>query len=319
MIVIDFCELTKELWRIYFSGTEQEAQDAMQWMTPDCVVIGTGGHEFYSSAAEFTHAVAGEIAERKNISFQFQDFWCKEKALGDDTRLVYGTIHIWWENEEKNISINMDSRFSFLYHRTDGVWKIVFIHQSVPNREQKEGEYYPKSLIAQIKTAQMAAVKFAKLAETDGLTGLMNYSSFQRLWQERADQDSWLFIMDLDDFKQINDTYGHITGNRALQRFSHILRSVSRSGDLICRMGGDEFIVFCRGMSDADAAARMAKQIFEQAEAERIDQGFPIRVSIGGTAVRKGERLDDAVERADQALYDVKRSSKNGYLVQQPH
>lgn len=313
---MDFCETTKKLWRIYFSSEQQDVWTALKWLAPDCVIIGTGAHEFYTNLEDFARALNAEIAERKNIAFQFKDLWCRQQALGEDACLVYGAVRIWWESDDKNIYIDMDSRFSLLYRRIMGEWKIVLIHQSVPNREQADGEYYPKTLSEQLKKAQDAAHEFAKLAEQDGLTGLSNYTVFQKRWQEWQDKDSWLFMMDLDDFKSINDTYGHIEGNRVLQEVAAVLKAATRGGDVVCRMGGDEFLLLCGGLKGEEAAAKLARRILRNVNEESENARHPVRISIGGAAVRHGEPVESAIERADRALYEVKKTTKNRFQLQ---
>ena len=313
---MDFCETTKELWHIYFSGEQQDLWAALKWLAPDCVIIGTGAHEFYTKVEDFAQALNEEIAERKDIAFQFKDLWCRQKALGEDACLVYGAVRIWWESDDKSIFIDMDSRFSVVYQRIMGEWKIVLMHQSVPNREQADGEYYPKALSEQLRKAQDAANEFAKLAEQDGLTGLSNYAMFQKRWQDWQDKDSWLFMMDLDDFKSINDTYGHMEGNRVLQEVAAVLSTVTRSEDVVCRMGGDEFLLLCGGLQGEEAAAKLARRILKNVNEGSENARHPIRISIGGTAVRYGEPVESAIERADRALYEVKKTTKNRFQLQ---
>lgn len=77
--------------------------------------------------------------------------------LEPDSCLVYGKLHLWWESEDKSTYINMDSRFTFLYHKIKGSWKIVHIHQSMPNKEQSDGEYYPKTLLEKVQELQELA------------------------------------------------------------------------------------------------------------------------------------------------------------------
>ena len=312
---MDLCEFTKKLWAVYYLGEEQENFRMMEVIDPDCVIIGTGKHEFYRDAAQFSAALAEEIAERQDLHFQIRDLWCQELAVTPQISLVYGGSHIWWESEDRRSYINMDCRFSILYRREGESWRIIHIHQSMPSREQGDGEYYLKTLREQIEESQEQIQRLSRLARNDALTGLINYRTFQELYQERRWQSAWLFIIDVDDFKQINDTYGHLFGNHALQRLSRILSQTIRFGDLVCRMGGDEFVLLCEGLRSRESAAALAERLLEQVSASAESSTAWMGISLGITPVRPGEPLDDAFTRADSALYAAKAAGKNRYII----
>ncbi len=309
-------ELTREIWNIYFCGGEQTNLDILtELVDPECVIIGTGKHEFYQSIEAFAQALSAEMSERKDIHFQFKDFWCEEKKLTADISLVYGGIYIWWESKDKRVCINMDSRFSILYQLTGEHWKIVHIHQSLPNMDQLEGEYYPKTLSEEIEKSRKKIETLSKLAQNDSLTGLINFRTFQEQYAVEPHENAWLFIMDLDDFKHINDTYGHLSGNHMLQKLSHILRSTFRSNDLICRLGGVEFVLLCKGLSSSNAARSLAQRLLDQVSACAKEEPAWTSLSIGMTAIRGNEPLDEAINRADSALYVAKASGKNQFRI----
>ena len=312
---MDFCKVTEELWRVYLTAGRKENREALGILAPDCVIIGTGKHEFYTNMEDFALALGEEISERQDISFQIKDFWCEQKELGPDACFVYGGIHIWWESEDQKIHIDMDSRFSLIFRQTDEGWKVVHLHQSLPNKEQMDGEFYPKTLTEQVKLAQKTAEEMAWLAQRDSLTGLINYTTLEGKWPAWSENGGWLFILDLDDFKKTNDTYGHVTGNHVLKEMARILLSNIRSGDIACRMGGDEFLLLCDSLSDETDASHLAARILETVKAADPGDGSWAGVSLGGTAVLPGETLESAINRADKALYSVKNTTKNGYRI----
>lgn len=313
---MDFCKQTEELWRIYFSAAQEETQQALELLDENVVIIGTGAHEFYNNRRAFSGALDEEVREREDIAFHFKNFWCEQKEIGPDACLVYGGVYIWWESDDKRVSIDMDSRFSVLYQRVAGVWKVVHIHQSMPNREQLAGEYYPKTLTEQVRKAQAIADELAQLAQRDALTGLVNYRTLQELWESWNRPNSWLFILDLDDFKEINDTFGHMTGNRVLQRIASLLSDIVRAQDVVCRMGGDEFILLCGDLKEPRDADALARRILQSAKEEGWGQSDWPGVSIGATKIGKGETLEGVVARADRALYAIKKTTKNGYRIE---
>lgn len=310
---MDFKEMTRKLWKSYICGEEDAVKQ--EWFAPDCVIIGTGKHEFYKSLAEFSEAAAQEIEERKNVKFQLKDFWCEAQELTPEICFVYGNVFIWWESEDKSIFINMDSRFTMLYKKIEDSWKIVHIHQSLPNAEQADGEYYPKTLKEQILKAQEETNIYAELANKDNLTGLFNYRAFEGIFEEEKRAGEWIFVIDLDDFKQINDIYGHMQGNKVLKKAAATLKSSVRSQDIVCRMGGDEFVILCVGIGDQTAAEHLMERIQKNMEcAGETEEGWT-HISVGGTRIEKGDSLEIAFKRADQALYDVKNHGKNGWKI----
>ena len=297
---MDFCEVTKEIWKTYLSSGESETKGTVvEWLAPQCAVIGTGAHEFYFNRDEFIRSVTAEVQERNDIEFRFDNLWCEQRKLTEDIYLVYGKVHIWWESEDKTIYINMDSRFTFIYQRIDGEWKIVHVHQSLLSQEQQEGEYYPKTLVEQVK-------EYKELADTDGLTGLRNFRAFQNQWEART-KPGYLFILDIDKFKAVNDTYGHVSGNKILIGMAETIRSVIRGNDLVCRMGGDEFLVYCSGMEAKADAIEFSHRLIRSINESGAKEQFWTTISVGGTYAPLGEALEIALENADKELYAAKK------------
>jgi diguanylate cyclase (GGDEF)-like protein len=154
-------------------------------------------------------------------------------------------------------------------------------------------------------------------ASTDSLTGLLNRRSFeQKLTAARATQSTLAFAMaDLDHFKTLNDTYGHETGDRALRLFAEVLRGSFRSDDLLCRHGGEEFIIAfpaCR----VDAARRALDGLRTRLDAAVTVAGLPsFTVSVGVIEAEPQEDLPALTARADAALFAAKRAGRDRVTV----
>lgn len=161
-----------------------------------------------------------------------------------------------------------------------------------------------------------------KLAHFDSLTGLTNRALFEdRLQQtmligKRENSPMALYFMDLDRFKEINDTLGHLSGDIVLQTVAERLKKVFRQSDIISRFGGDEFAVLLIGTSQ-DGAVLAAKRILQALE-EKIkitDISVNISASIGIALVPEhGEKPEVLIQRADRAMYEAKRLS-TGYSI----
>lgn len=306
----NLCELTKERWRAYITGDKKDKNQSIgKWMDKDCTIIGTGKHEFYKNLAELEQSLHKEIIERKDVKFQLDNIKCEQVQLSEKIVLVYGEMEIWWESKDRSIVINMDSRFSIVYRKEGNGWKVVHLHQSMPNMEQKDGEYYPKTLLSQIKEEQQKSKSLMELAERDALTGLINFRAFQENYQTYVQENDncWLFIIDVDNFKYTNDTYGHIVGNRVLQKIASILRNTAGSNDMVCRMGGDEFIILCSGLDTEEKAnnfiSSIQKQMLDASQEENVWNG----ISIGKKRVTSTDDLSKTLEVADRNMYKAKK------------
>ena len=164
---------------------------------------------------------------------------------------------------------------------------------------------------------------FAELqrsAITDSLTDVYNTRFFHEiLGRETARADRYttplsLLMIDVDNFKQVNDTYGHVVGNKVLTQIAKTVAGAVRNTDFVFRCGGDEFGVVLPG-TNVEGARHVAGKILQKVESSNIltSLGYsgPITVSIGLSEYHRGSHLDTLVAEADQALYASKRSSGN--------
>ena len=128
-------------------------------------------------------------------------------------------------------------------------------------------------------------------------------------------------MIDLDSFKPVNDIYGHAMGDKVLIRFAEIIRSSIRATDIAGRIGGDEFVVFCKSILDEDVIADKAAYINEQVllsakELMGQSMNIPLGASIGcAFAPDEGADFVNLYKKADKALYFVKQNGKLGYKV----
>jgi diguanylate cyclase (GGDEF)-like protein len=158
----------------------------------------------------------------------------------------------------------------------------------------------------------------------DTLTGLGNHRAFQeemeRQWAGavRHNQPLALAIVDLDDFKRINDDYGHHGGDRALQSFGQLLRAQVRDFDVAARLGGEEFAILLP-QTTAEAATVVAARTRDTLAASPIpvsnEATVQLSASFGIAESSPGQTTDELLRRADEALYAAKRAGKNRYVV----
>jgi diguanylate cyclase (GGDEF)-like protein len=157
------------------------------------------------------------------------------------------------------------------------------------------------------------------LATTDKLTGVANRQAFDETLEQlvrsrrRSIRPFSLLLLDIDHFKQINDTLGHLRGDVVIRRVAEAAARMLRQADMICRWGGEELIVLAHNCLLADAV-RLAETLRSTIAAEPIllpDDGTRITISVGVTSHQPGETVDTILSRVDQALYQAKRDGRN--------
>jgi diguanylate cyclase (GGDEF)-like protein len=154
-------------------------------------------------------------------------------------------------------------------------------------------------------------------AATDTLTGLLNRRSFEeRAVAQRRKSNSMAIVMaDLDHFKEVNDTYGHETGDRALRLFAQVLRESVRREDLVSRHGGEEFVIALAGCG-SNQAIGILRDFRARLESSIIVAGLPaFTASFGVVEIKEREDLPTAIARADAALFDAKHQGRNRAVV----
>jgi diguanylate cyclase (GGDEF)-like protein len=162
--------------------------------------------------------------------------------------------------------------------------------------------------------------KLQKLAVTDGLTKLYNSRSFYSQLETEVDRFNRykhplaLLLLDLDHFKEYNDNYGHLEGDKILVRFSQIIKFCLRTNDSAYRYGGEEFTVILPETAGPEANT-VAQRIRSALEAERFSPGngqdVQITISIGVTEYQEKEELSTFIQRADKAMYVSKQNGRN--------
>jgi len=158
-----------------------------------------------------------------------------------------------------------------------------------------------------------------QMASMDELTLLSNRRGFKMLAQHaldacaRLEKPATLLFFDLNDFKQINDLYGHAEGDSALKTFADVLRIAFRESDVVGRLGGDEFVALLTGSSHVETTAIMArlKEILEERNAT-LHRGYAIRFSVGQIEYnpQRHDSVDKLLADADEAMYAHKQALK---------
>lgn len=180
------------------------------------------------------------------------------------------------------------------------------------DRMTEEGKAAVAQLRGQVNSYQTKLEEAEKLALRDSLTGVLNRLCIEKQIERRiaAETAFCVAVIDINSFKQVNDTHGHLAGDELLRQFSNELTSASRSSDIVGRWGGDEFVLVFDGVwkDAATQVERLEKWVCGNYTLKSPSGSvtLPVQASIGLAAHQKGEKMKDLLERADQEMYSKK-------------
>ena len=193
--------------------------------------------------------------------------------------------------------------------------------------KQADEKFRIESLASQVDTLREELQMAQAESQRDGLTGVYNRRAFDRHIQHLLDQRRVkgaafaLLILDIDDFKRVNDTHGHPVGDRVILALANACRQMIRRDDFLARYGGEEFVILLPGASRRNAAkkarqiCRSVAQTHYTLAAEKNEPTLSITVSIGVSDYRRGDNVESLLQRADKALYDAKAAGKNRVAI----
>lgn len=216
--------------------------------------------------------------------------------------------------------------------------KVPIMYMTQDENEEEEGKVFDmgasdyirkpfsaNSLLTRIENVfnNLELIRDLKAEATiDKLTGFLNKAASQSVFPTLCEKETGvLMIIDLDSFKPVNDIYGHASGDKLLTSFAELIRGNIKANDVAGRIGGDEFILFLRGVRDEKEIASLTDRINKGLLTTTYnilgrDMVIPIGLSAGAVFVpRDGKEYDDLFRKADKALYLVKQNGKHGYAV----
>ncbi|MFS0576325.1 EAL domain-containing protein [Sporosarcina sp. 179-K 3D1 HS] len=258
-----------------------------------------------------------------NPAFEQVTGYLRHEVVGKTPRILQSGVHTAHFYQNMMNVIDKEGRWS------GEIW----------NR-RKNGEIYPEwlqimevrddsgevthycGIFVDLSDHEVALKNLKDASMTDTLTKVGNRQSFYNrmevLFNSTQENDVMFAILflDLDRFKQINDTLGHAIGDELLKEFARRLRKLLKNKDVIARIGGDEFVIALTGLKHAGEAAIFAERILEKLERPHHIGSYELFISssIGISFFPKdGKTLDDLLKKADLAMYESKRSGRNNY------
>lgn len=178
------------------------------------------------------------------------------------------------------------------------------------------------SVIKDITLQKNSAISLKIKSETDGLTGILNKESFIEYVQKYMDTKgfgsrSLFLVLDIDFFKEVNDTHGHLAGDSILKDLSALIKSAIRDNDIFGRIGGEEFGIFAKEIGDMKVyryceriRKKISRTVFKFEEKE-----IKITISIGCAVSQNEKRYDNVFKKADSALYRAKNNGRDKCLI----
>ena len=205
-------------------------------------------------------------------------------------------------------------------------WGALVVHSRMPHRFCEREVSFLDAVASVLSTAIGRIAVDRQLVQRslhDSLTGVANRTlAYTRIDEalSRAEGTASavaLLLLDIDDFKIINDSLGHDAGDRALVRFADRLRTAAREDDTVARLGGDEFLIICEGVDSIDHAEELARHITSSITAPFSSAGtpMPLSASIGIAVSEPTTTRRELIHRADLAMYRAKEGGTGGHAV----
>ena len=221
----------------------------------------------------------------------------------------------------KNISERKNIEKFPIELNIENIWRWYRINSMTFNKDNIIG------ILEDFTGEQIKELEIGRINEKskyDFLTGLYNRETFEKEFENfvnkniNPDKKSFLIILDLDNFKKVNDSLGHIIGDRVLEEASNVLKSNLKSSDIIGRLGGDEFIILIKNLDSLEQIHKIANRLNGALikNYKKNTNDITVSTSIGITEVNIGSSFKETYEKADKALYKVKNSGRNSYFVE---
>ncbi len=276
--------------------------------------------EANSAALEMLDLTIEEIADTSLTAVLHDSFNGIEDQVRTASPQSYFHMGVREYRPNKNRVLMVDLRASLVHYSQQDVLCIVM--HDITDRKQYEAQMLQtnEELKTRLSEIEQLHAELRESAIRDPLTGLFNRRYLHELIQRefsravREDYEISLVMLDVDNFKQINDTHGHLAGDKILQIVGAKLRNFCRLEDLMFRYGGDEFLMVLYRTSLEDARKRV-QQLLEDVQSLSLDvDGLTMGISLSAglaTSVVDGKTIDALIRLADNALYRAKAAGRN--------
>jgi len=310
----------------------------------DCGLYMLDDHEsdilLLNKTDEFLHRFFEDILSLSSFNNVLLNMYNYIK--NDIKELEYILLYIMDEKEEKKLiyiveknniykpktkidTDNYKKIDKYLTQKSLKIGKLELLFNDISKKEEKLLDIFLNKIMVPFSVSFNKEISYENLKEksiTDPLTSLYNRAYLNYILEEeitKAKQNITplsIAMIDIDFFKKINDTYGHINGDCVLKSLSHILKSKTRQGDSVIRYGGEEILIIMPG-SDINGAKSKMEYIREYIENETFcdDLNIKLTVSIGIAQYKEDDDINSLIEKADINLYKAKKTGRNKVVI----
>ncbi|MGG7597838.1 sensor domain-containing diguanylate cyclase [Pseudomonas sp. WC1] len=294
-------------------ATDPIVEAALQHSHGSMRAINSSGNEMLAGFASIPSSRWSVISQRplSNIEATLEATTIKV-AKGIVPLGVFGLLLIWWLGVKISVPLSRLAESAKRLDAPESYERIL----AVP-ADYFESWQIRRALLLGANLLQEKIGRLNQQAHSDPLTGLANRRAMEEtlvLWQQTLKTFAAIAV-DIDHFKRVNDTYGHAVGDEALRTVAQLMRQASRPDDLVCRVGGEEFLLLLPNGSIA-TGAEVAERLRTVIEAAELDTVGHITISLGVALWRAGESMSDTLERSDRLLYQAKAQGRNRVVTE---
>lgn len=263
--------------------------------------------EYYSSNGTYYDLIITDLSMPRFDGISL----CKEiSKINEEQTILVISAHTESEKLMKLIDIGIYKFLQKPVDYRDLLSTITSISEKLKSRKSF------KQLKSEVKSIRNNNVILNQLAITDKLTSVYNRRYIDSFLLEKIEEFNKnpqnklsIVFIDIDDFKKINDTYGHVKGDKVLVEFSEIIKYNIRTGDIFGRWGGEEFIIISE--NSLEKTAEIANKLKNIIEEHTFCKDLHLTSSFGITTCKHNDTLSTIIQKADYALYQAKRNGKN--------
>ncbi len=324
-------KMEREIEKIYRDFMESyylnhDLEKSLTFLDKGFTAIGTGKDERAEGLEEARKFFERDFTQGPN-PIQVHYYSIKPFLLSENICILLSCYKLTTTIE--GLPLELDHvRSTMVFSKKEDGWKIIHSHISLPFMMQKEGESFPlealryrNKLLQNIITKKKEELgrlmeELEKLATFDKITGIYNRSKLEEILSyeiERAKRYNHplsLIMLDIDHFKEVNDTYGHLVGDDVLRDIATFVSRIIRKTDIFARWGGDEFVILCPS-TDLSGACTLGEKIRRETEDHNFNIKKSITVSMGITQLRPEDDAVSFIQRADKLLYKAKNEGRN--------
>ncbi|MFZ7310742.1 sensor domain-containing diguanylate cyclase [Comamonas jiangduensis] len=256
-----------------------------------------------------------------NQAFEHQTGYSSSEVLGKTPKFLQSGTHTPTFYADLHLALAQGESYQSTFTNKHKDGHLYYAAQTItPIKDENGSIAHFVSVSKDVSDLVMRTHELKKQAEHDALTGLLNRRVGERKLKlccktaQSKKQAYALILIDIDNFKKINDQFGHDEGDRVLRQCAKLINSSVRMGDIVTRWGGEEFLIVLPGCP-LDAARDLAERIRKVVASQNDPIVGQITLSLGVGTVRLSENYTELLKRTDEALYQAKRSGRNKVVI----